>query len=627
MQLSNSHSYENTDIMFGEFKKVFEIVKTRSRALEILADIDEAALDFETTQLFPNGADGFIRITSITNDDYCVLFDHMFIGEFDDYIEHMLTQRWWVYNAKFEIRWMDFYCEQNRNDDEQLPLADVHDVDFLAKCHLGGGPSSLKIMCARDLKCIIDKSEQMSNWAAPALTESQYNYAGFDAFLTWELFKHWNGILDDAKFTAHNVMNDAVRGTIECEQVGLYLDEEAHLENIRLWTIKRDTFERYCRRYTPPSVIANLGSSQQLGKFLEKELHKSLLDVWPRTKKTKVLQIENDYLKSVARRLPYPMSRWMAALAGMRYYNKYLSTYGDTLITKNQLAGRITSRFNIGMARTIRYSSSDSNLQNIPRKVVVRRAFCSPRGGKQIMCLADYKGVEVRTLAELSGDENLLHDAIYGDVHAASASQIYGHELDWVMEALASEGAGEFSNVYTMLKAQRSTAKAFTFKLTYGAGPDSLSDVLKCTYDGAVEAINKWAERYSNAFGYRNTMHDAMIASGGFIPVTGGTTIYVPKWDQSMPVAANYPIQSAAAKVMYRAVYHVHRLFRERDIPAYMAATVHDEILTYSDVDYADEAMEAQVEGMRLGWLDVFPGSNTDNLVDFAIGHTWAAKP
>jgi hypothetical protein len=695
------------------------------------------------------------------------------------------------------------------------------------------------------------------------------------------------------------VFNDAVRATAECERTGLVLDHKYHSTLVETWRLKHGTFERYLRRWTPPEVIKNLRSNPQVGRFLEKELPKELLSVWPRTEKKEELQLEGKYLRAVSRRVSYPMSRWLAALAGFKYYGKYLDTYGDTLLTIQRNQGKITSRFNIGQAATGRYSSSSSNLQNIPRKPVVRRSFSiakptydksisdkSPLIGDRLMTLADYSGIEVRVLAELSQDETLTHDAIYGDVHSASACQIYGHDLEYFLEALKSEGSGKFANVYPVFKEQRSVAKGFTFQLcvardtlvltdrgevpiqhvtadmkvwdgvewvqhdgavnnglrevvtydgitatpdhrvfctdgavrpisdamasgqisfisragvgevpvehsvpysgyyraererrdtlipmlrmwqtaaemaaqyfsrsrayvyvpeaqealyrsgsysdvavlchrgalqalwdklqvlraegdtllvqkltrlhraysrvvscldsggikdvasrqdrqrwalregqhtlslskgkpdeqaevwdllncgprhrfvangrlvsnTYGAGPAALSDVLRCTFHEAIEAIEKWAQRYPKAYGYRDKMFDEMNNTG-FLPVCDGRTIYVRKPDRSMPVAANYPVQSAAASVMLRAVYRVRERFVNNELDAYVAATVHDELLCYAHKSHAEKAMAQQIAGMTEGWLDIFPDTATDNLLDYAIGTTWAAKP
>lgn len=601
-----------TDAEFEASSRKCVICSSAEEAHDLLASvIEEAALDFETTALDP--ADGKIRLTSVCNDDVHFIIDHEFLGPFEDFWPNMEGKKWWVYNSKFETRWCDYTLGHEN--------AIINDVDFMKKAVMGGGQSSLALM-AKDLGIILDKTEQNSDWANPTLTKLQYDYAGFDSHVTWLLKKHWAEKMNDGHWNGFHVFNDAVRATTEAERTGLILDSTYHNTLVRLWERKRDTFERYVRKWTPPSVIPNINSNQQLGKFLTRELHPDLLKVWPRTEKTKQMQMEGAYLKSVARRLPYPMSRWMAAVAGMKYYDKYLSTYGDKLITIQNLSGRVRSRYNIGQAATGRYSSSNINGQNIPRKPVVRRSFHSPARGSDVMCLADYKGIEIRVLAQLSGDETLLNDAIYSDVHAGSASAIYKQDLDWILEVLDNKK----SNAYPMVKEWRSKAKGFTFQLLYGAGAGALSDVLKCSYDEAVDAITAWATRYPKAYDYRNKMFDIMNNTG-FLPVIDGRTIFIPKWERAMPIAANYPIQGAAASVMYRAMYHVRNNLVAHDIDAVIAATVHDELLMYAHRDHAERAMTQQLLGMTQGWLDIFPGSNTDNMTDYIIGTSWADKP
>lgn len=614
-------SYENTEYMFTLCKQQYKLVNI-DEAVKLLRGHTDVALDFETTSLHPK--DGDIRITSIATDDFCVVIDHFISGEFSKLLPYLRGKRLWVYNAKFETKWIDWYCDGSKYED----LLEICDVDFLAKSYYGGYPSSLLTMVKRDLRCYMNKEQQNSDWSRPMLTEEQLDYAAFDSFLTWRLYRYWDNKLSDEQFyAAMFVFNDAVRGTIECEETGLELDIEYHEDTVALWELKRNTFERYLRKHTSESDIKNLRSDKQIGDYLESVLPKEALANWPRTEKKKQMQFEGKYLRAVSRHFSYPFSRWLAALAGYKYYNKYLSTYGENLCTSAMFTGKVHSRFNIGQAATGRYSSSSHNLQNIPRKVAVRKAFVTLNEGKKLMCLADYKGIEIRVLAELTQDEQLLHDVIYGDVHAASCAQIFDYDYEYVREVLNSNGEGRHANIYPIIKEQRSKAKGFTFQLLYGAGPTALSDVLRCTHDEAVEAIDKWAQRYGPAYSYRNVIYDHMIMNGGFIPVHDGRTIKVYKDEQSIPVAANYGIQGAAASVMYRAVHQVHRLFYVNDLPAWLAATVHDEMLSYAETPYAEAAMDAQIEGMRLAWLDIFPNSNTDNLVDYAIGNSWAAKP
>ena len=547
------------------------------------------------------------------NDDTHFIIDHEFIGSFESFADDLHGITWWVYNAKFEQRWIDHYLP-----DETVT---VRDVDFAKKVKMGGMPTSLAKM-AKDVDIEMDKDEQSSDWSRPILTDNQLDYAAFDSHVTWLLKKKWwDEELNDEQRRAFHIFNDAVRGTVECEESGLHLNSALHQKTVALWERKQATFLNYVNKFTPPSVIKNIGSDKQLGDFLKKELHDDLIAEWPRTA-TGRIQVTNSLLKSMSRQLPYPMSRWMAAVAGWRYYKKYLSTYGDTLLTRQALEGKITSRFNIAQATTGRYSSSSSNLQNVPRKPIVRRAFDSPPAGDYIMPMGDYSGIEIRVLAELSGDRQLIHDAIYDDVHSQSAAQVFGYDAEEIKGVL-EEKSGKH---YSLFKDMRTKAKGFTFQLTYGAGPPALSDVLRCSVDEASEAIAKWAQRYPQAYGYRDKMFDLMMQDG-FLPIVSGRTVYVRKDDRSMPVAANYPIQGAAADVMYRAITRVRNRFIEADLDAYLAATVHDELLTWAHREQADDAMAQLLKGMEEGWLDVFPGTSTDNLTDYAIGTSWADKP
>mgnify|MGYP000898908902 CR=1 FL=1 len=614
-------SYAKTEEHFNASCKRYSLISL-DEAITLLADMDEFALDFETTALDPTN--GEIRVTSICNDEHHFIIDHLISGNFKLLLPSLRGKRIWVYSATFETRWCDYYSDLWEYDE----LLEICDVDYLAKSKLGGYPSSLARMAGRDLGVILNKDEQNSDWSRLQLTQSQLDYAAFDSHVTWEIYKKWDAELTDEQFEAALfVFNSSVRGTVEAQKTGLYLDQDYHEGTVALWEIKRDTFERYLRKYTPTNIIANLRSDQQIGKYLEQILDPKVIADWPKTDKKKQMQFEGKFLRSISRQFSYPFNRWLAALAGYKYYNKYLSTYGDNLLNSAALAGKIHSRFNIAQAITGRYSSSSHNLQNIPRKTVVRKAFYTPDEGKLLMCLADYKGIEIRVLAEISGDAQLLQDTIYSDVHAASAAAIYGHDLAYVLEVLASGGEGKYANIYPLFKEQRTKAKGFTFQLLYGAGPAALSDVLRCTFDEAVEAIEAWARRYPEAYNYRNIAYDNMVNSGGYLPVWDGRTVRVYKDDQSLPVAANYGVQGAAASVMYRAMYRCHRRFYEADLPAHVAATVHDEMLSYAETEFAEEAMDEQIAGMVEAWTDIFPNSNTDNLVDYAIGTTWAAKP
>lgn len=615
----------------------YELIVNRRRAIDFLtnelAHEPFVAFDIETTALSPQHGD--VRLSQFYFGTKVVIIDHFLCAAFKDLIAHFPTSvTYVVYNSKFETKWCDYY----------RPRAfDILDVDFMAKCKLGGYASSLARMCKRDLGIDLDKALQTSNWSQPKLTDQQYLYAGFDAVVTWALFEYWwdeladeSGDIPEERWQGINVFNDAVRATIEAEDTGLMLDTQWHVSNINRWTVKRNACIRTLRKYTPQDVIPNLNSKPQISKFLESQLDRESYLAWPKTGKKEELSQEQKLLRPIQAKAPYPFSRWLIALIQYNYHSKYLSTYGEKLVNHQNLSGRIPVRFNIGQAATGRYSSSSENLQNIPRKTVVRKAFYAPPNSGLTMVLADYSGIEIRVLAELSQDKQLLEDAIYGDVHSGSASVIFGIDEQEFLEVVNDKK----HKLYGRYKEYRSKAKGFTFQLLYGAGAAALSLVLKCSVEEAEDAVRAWAKRYPRAYHYRSIVFDEMNRTG-FVPVCDGRTIYVRKPDRTMPVAANYGIQGAAASVMYRAMYHIGEgLWKLRGTDKYasrIAATVHDEILLYACDEYSEATYDIMIEGMRKGWLDVFPQTTVDNLIEGVIAtsskvpeefrNTWAAKP
>ncbi len=585
-----------------------------------IAQINEVhAIDFETTSLYPSA--GRVRLSNIAG-PVCeergvdaIVIDHDKSIDFYDCALLMAKTPWACFNVLFEGRWFDYNTDGDR-------LVDLRDVGLMSKAKLGGRPLSFKQQVLRDLEIELEKDEQNSDWSAPDLTPEQIDYAGKDGFYTYALYEKWAAILEeDGLEEGFWTLNDAWRGTAAMEDAGFPIDVDYHKKLIRMWTLRRDAAEAALRRFTPPSLIENLRSKKQLSDFLKTVFDADTIEGWPLAGSGKAGQLDltRATLRQASYRAPYPLSRWLAALMVFNRADKYLGTYGDKLVNIMELRGAIFARFNIAQAITGRYSSSEPNLQNIPRSQLVRRSFTAPMG--EVLVLADYSGIELRVLAEISDDDQLRHDVIYGDVHGENAALIFDLDRDAFFAALAAKDP--------RAKEMRAKAKAFSFQLTYGAGNGALALVLRCSDDAAAEHVMKWAARYPKAYGFRQTMFERMRHTG-FLPA-GARTIYVPRDGRTMPVASNYPIQGAAANVMYRAVYHMDDYFyRNRKLltpRSTIVAAVHDELLSKTLPKYADHVHEAQRTLMTRAWLDVFPGSSTDNLLESAIGDNWAAKP
>jgi hypothetical protein len=586
--------------------------------LLLALDRDEVhALDFETTSLSPET--GLIRLTTICGHGHAFIIDHFKAMPFQDIAEWLAKREWAVFNAGFEGNWIDYHAD---NIDVQL-----YDVGHMRRAKLGGGPLWLRTMSQRDLKIALDKSEQQSNWSQLELTPEQIDYAMLDGVVTDLLFQHWCEELTPEQWLGFLVINDAWRGTKEMEATGLQLDTAYHAKMLNWWTLKRDMAERYLRRWTPPAVLENLRSKPQLSTFFKEQvLDDAAFIAWPKTGKRLQLNLERNTLRQAAHRLPYPQSRWVAALIIFNKMEKYISTYGQKLIDAQLKWGRVTSRFNMAAAVTGRYSSSNFNLQNIPRNPVVRRSFVT--SSKTMLVIADYSSIEVRVLAELAKDEILLNEAIYGNVHARSAAAIFNLDFEHFLAVIDGTDP-KHNNVRPVFKGMRSRAKAFTFQLLYGAGASALAVPLRCTDEEAHSAIEAWAKTYPKAYHYRQLMYEKMMASG-FLPICDGRTVFVFKQDRTMPVAANYPVQGAAASVMYRAVTRVHQALWNNPLQCRMAATVHDELLLYAAEKDAEESAGLLVDCMVEGWSDIFPKTDTHNLVGdgncATIATNWGSK-
>lgn len=591
------------------------VIKDAKRARKLVASLLDhtdgpLAIDFETTGLDAKTAQ--VRLSCIsTKPHHAYVIDHFHCGSFASFADDLAEcGPWDVFGSFFEGMWFD---EEVR---DAIPV-ELLDVGMMRKSVQGGGPLKLMQQIKWDLGIEVSKELQNSDWSAQVLTNAQYLYGGEDAIHTRALGVLWREKMSPAQYNGFRVMNGAWRAVNECKTTGLLIDEPYHKTLISMWTKRKESSLRAIRRLVPESQIANINSNIQISNFLKGILDDAAIRNWPKTEKTEQLQTSRDILRSMSVAAPYPFSRFLTAMMVYNRASKYLSTYGETLLTMQHLSddGRIHGRVNIAQAITGRTSSSAPNTQNIPNSPIVRRSFIA--GDGRVLILADYSGVEVRVLAEMSGDKVLLHDCIYDDVHSRSAIAIYKIIDEVFIKAIKDKES--------WAKAMRGKAKGFTFQLLYGAGAAALSIVLRCSIEEAENAISAWANRYQKAFNYRTIMFEQMMHSG-YLTCASGRTIYVNKRDRAMPIAANYPIQGSAGDVIYCAMTRVHDALEYEQVMAKLMASVHDEILLLSYPSDAEKAKELLVDQMKKGWLDIFPGTSTVNLVEASIGKDWSDK-
>lgn len=290
---------------------------------------------------------------------------------------------------------------------------------------------------------------------------------------------------------------------------------------------------------------------------------------------------------------------------------KLKSTYIDGLNSViNEKDGRIHSTFNQTIASTGRISSTDPNLQNIPVRTNIgrniRKVFISENGKKLVD--ADYSQVELRVLAHMSGDENMIEAFSSGeDIHRKTASQVFNVSLDDVTPEL------------------RSAAKAVNFGIIYGKSDFGLAKDLNISLAKAKDYINSYFGKYDKIKGFM----DEIVANAertGYSTTMFNRRRYIPEIksnnfidkNRGKRAAMNAPIQGSAADIIKIAMVNVHNRLFEEGLKSKLILQVHDELIVEAvedELEIIETLLKEEMENAV--YLDV------DLDVDLNIGNSW----
>lgn len=264
-----------------------------------------------------------------------------------------------------------------------------------------------------------------------------------------------------------------------------------------------------------------------------------------------------------------------------RHLSKLLSTYIEALPKLIKDDGRIHSSFNQAVTRTGRLSSSDPNLQNIPIKDeagrAIRKGFVANEG--KVLISADYSQIELRIIAALSKDEEMLKAFNNGeDIHSSTAAKINGIELEDVTKEL------------------RNKAKAINFGVIYGLSAFGLANQINISRGEAQEFIDIYFALYKGIKSYLdNTIVEAM--EKGYVETLFKRRRYLPEIESKIPAirkaaertAINTPIQGTAADLIKLAMVKINSEILEKNENVKMLLQVHDELIFEIDEDIAEE--------------------------------------
>ena len=346
----------------------------------------------------------------------------------------------------------------------------------------------------------------------------------------------------------------------------------------------------------------NINSPKQLGNILFEKL--SL----PHGKKTKSGYSTNiDVLNKLMGEHPI-----IEDIMEYRTLTKLNSTYVDSLISIiNPVTGRIHSSFNQTVTATGRISSTEPNLQNIPVRTdigrEIRKMFTA-EGDNRVLVDADYSQIELRVLADISGDENMcgaFRNNI--DIHRQTASQVFDVPLDEVDSTM------------------RFRAKAVNFGIVCAIGAFSLAQDLKISRKEADQYIKHYLEHYPKVDEYmKNIVEKAK--EDGYVTTMYNRRRYLPELKASNKitqafgerVAMNAPIQGTAADIIKIAMVNVYNRLKREGLKSKLVLQVHDELIVEAVSDEKEAVERVVREEMQNAAKLKVP-----LIVDLNVGHSW----
>ena len=455
-----------------------------------------------------------------------------------------------------------------------------HNMDYLAEIYLG-----YKTVHIEEL--IGEKGRGQKNMADLS-PSAVYEYACEDADVTLQLKSILEKELEKDGTTPlfRDVEMPLVSVLAYMERNGAMIDPAALAETSRHFTERMENLEKQIYQEAGGTPF-NILSPKQVGDILFDRM--KIVDK-PKKTKTGQYVTSEDVLESL--RAEHKIVDLILQYRGLK---KLLGTYVDALPQLvNPATGKIHTSYNQTVTATGRLSSSNPNLQNIPVRdedgKEVRKAFIPEPGCKFFS--ADYSQIELRIMAHLSQDQNMIEDFKLGhDIHAATAAKVFHKTIDEVT------------------KSERSKAKTANFGIIYGISAFGLAQRMGVSRTEAKELIENYFKTYSGIKNYMDRSIEEARAKG-YIETILKRKRYLPDINSHNATvrgfaernAINAPIQGSAADIIKIAMIAIYRRFREENIKSTMILQVHDE-LNFNVVPGEEEKVQnIVIEEMQKAW-------------------------
>ena len=470
-----------------------------------------------------------------------------------------------------------------------------HNMDLLSETYLGYTPIAIE--------SLIGKGKAQRSMRTVALEEVK-EYAVEDADVTWQLKDVFKAGLP--KVNAQKVYADLempllkVLAAMEREGVTLdvaYLKEYSKTLDTEIAQLEATIAEQ-------AGMPFNLASPKQLGDILFEKLK---IDSKPKKTKTGQYATSEEVLAPFAAK-----HKIVADILEWRQVQKLKSTYVDALpLEVNPRTGRVHTTYMQTVAATGRLSSNNPNLQNIPirteRGQRVRKAFIA-RNSDYVLLSADYSQIELRIIAALSEEHNMIESFLHGeDIHRATAAKVFNVPL----EAVTRE--------------QRSHAKTVNFGIIYGVSAFGLSAQTDLSRSQSKELIDTYYATYPNLRNYiQKQIHFAQ--EHGYVETVLGRRRYLPDIHSRNQVvrgaaernAVNAPIQGSAADIIKIAMIRIYDLLQAQQLQTRMLLQVHDELVFDVPKTELEVVKPLIKEAMESAFTLAVP-----LVADLGIGNNW----
>ncbi|MBK2357022.1 DNA polymerase I [Francisella hispaniensis] len=467
-----------------------------------------------------------------------------------------------AHNFKFDEKVLSKYAiEINGKVDDTMIMAYVlkssgkHDMDSLSKEHLGIEPIAYATIAGTG------KNQQTLDQID---IEIVAKYAAEDADITFRLFNHFKALLkqDETLYKLYCEIEMPLTIILnQMEKTGVKIDATKLIQQSASLETSIKELESKC--YNLAGQEFNLSSPVQLREILFEKLG------LPPVKKTAKGQVSTSEEVLVQLAEDYEIA---ALIMKYRHLSKLKNTYTDKLPKMLDVNSRVHTSYNQTGTVTGRLSSSDPNLQNIPIKSPegrkIREAFIAEDG--YCIVAADYSQIELRIMAHLSKDKNLLKAFNQSlDIHSATAAEVLGIGIDEV----SSE--------------QRRKAKAINFGLIYGMSAFGLAKQLEIPRAEAQEYIDIYFNRYPSVKEYMTTAKE-FAKQNGYVETILGRRLYLPEINSKNVMqrnaaeraAINAPMQGTAADIIKKAMIDVNTMIlQEYNSEVKMVMQVHDELV------------------------------------------------